>query len=74
MLPPLLFTLSLAFAFPAPAPALDNWPAFRGASGSGHADGAGLPVEWNEKKNIRWKTAIHGKAWSSPVIWANRSG
>ncbi len=29
----------------------------------------GLPVTWSEEEHIAWKTPIHGKAWSSPVIW-----
>lgn len=72
MLSPLLVVLSLASAFPAPPPSADNWPAFRGADGSGRADGHGLPVTWSETRNVRWKTAIHGKAWSSPVIWGKQ--
>lgn len=28
----------------------------------------GLPVEWSDSKNVKWKTAIHGRAWSSPVV------
>ncbi len=67
----LLLTLTLASLVPPPA-SVDTWPAFRGHSGDGHADGRALPVEWNETKNVRWKTAIHGKAWSSPVIWGNQ--
>lgn len=28
----------------------------------------GLPLTWSESQNVRWKTATHGRAWSSPVI------
>jgi outer membrane protein assembly factor BamB len=27
-----------------------------------------VPVEWSEEKNVVWKTPIHGRAWSSPVV------
>jgi len=27
-----------------------------------------IPVSWSEKKNIKWKTAVHGKGWSTPLI------
>lgn len=47
----------------------DNWPQFRGPTGDGHSDAAKLATTWSETKNIRWKTEIHGKAWSSPVVW-----
>ncbi|MCI0705715.1 MAG: PQQ-like beta-propeller repeat protein [Planctomycetia bacterium] len=44
------------------------WPGFRGPHGNGHADSKNPPTVWSEKENIRWKTAIHGKGWSSPAI------
>ncbi len=48
-----------------------NWPEFRGPQGNGHA-AAALPTTWSETSNVKWKTAIHGKAWSSPVIWGGQ--
>lgn len=45
----------------------EQWPQFRGPSGQG-ISGASAPTDWSEKKNIKWKTPIHGKGWSSPVI------
>jgi outer membrane protein assembly factor BamB len=50
-------------------PAAENWPQFRGPRGAGCANGAAPPIRWSETDNIRWKTPIHGKGWSSPVIW-----
>jgi outer membrane protein assembly factor BamB len=52
--------------------AAENWPQFRGPSGDGHSDAVGLPAERSETQNVKWKTAIHGKAWSSPVIWGDQ--
>ncbi len=49
-----------------------NWPSYRGPYGNGHSDAKNLPVEWNEQKNIKWKIAISGKAWASPVVWGNQ--
>ena len=49
-----------------------NWPQFRGPTGQGVSDAAGLPVKWGETENVAWKTAIHGKAWSSPVVWGDQ--
>jgi outer membrane protein assembly factor BamB len=46
-----------------------NWPQFRGPRGDGASASAGLPLRWSEQQNARWKTAIHGRAWSSPVVW-----
>jgi outer membrane protein assembly factor BamB len=50
----------------------ENWPEFRGPTGDGHAQAAGLPVQWSATENVRWKTPIHDKGWSSPVIWENQ--
>jgi len=50
----------------------DNWPRFRGPNGDGHADTAKLPIKWDEKENVVWKTAIHDKGWSSPVVWGDQ--
>ena len=54
------------------ASAGENWPQFRGPGGDGQSDARGLPLTWSEKKNVAWKTAIHDRGWSSPVIWADQ--
>jgi len=46
----------------------EDWPQFRGPSGQGLSVETGLPIEWSETRNIRWKTAIPGSGWSSPAI------
>jgi len=49
-----------------------NWPQFRGPRGDGTSSSTGLPLHWSDQSGgsgIKWKTAIHGRAWSSPVIW-----
>ncbi len=51
--------------------AADHWPQFRGPTGDGHVDGD-LPLTWSETENVRWKIPIHGKGWSSPVIWEDQ--
>jgi len=47
----------------------DTWTQFRGTEGNGHTDVEGLPLTWDAQKNVVWKTAIHDRGWSSPVIW-----
>src|SRR5579863_771889 len=46
-----------------------NWPQFRGPAGDGMTGETGLSTDWSEAEHITWKTAIHGRGWSSPVIW-----
>jgi outer membrane protein assembly factor BamB len=50
----------------------ENWPRFHGPNGDGHSDSTGLPVTWSETENVVWKTPIHDKGWSSPVVWGNQ--
>ena len=51
-----------------------GWPDFRGPGQNGHAAAPGttkligLPLRWSETENVKWKTAIPGKGWSTPVI------
>jgi len=52
--------------------AADNWPQFRGPDGDGRSDAKGLPVQFGEGDKMKWKTAIHGKGWSCPVIWGSQ--
>jgi hypothetical protein len=49
-----------------------EWPQFRGPRGDGTSTASALPVRWGEEQNVKWKTAIHGRAWSSPVIWGDQ--
>ena len=49
-----------------------DWPQFRGPDGQGHSDQKGIPIHWEEGKNITWKTAVPGQGWSSPVIAGNQ--
>src|SRR4051794_13161187 len=48
--------------------AAQDWPAFRGPDGQGHSSERSLPLEWNETRNIAWKTPVAGLGWSSPVV------
>ncbi|HXC70303.1 MAG TPA: PQQ-binding-like beta-propeller repeat protein [Pyrinomonadaceae bacterium] len=49
-----------------------DWPQFRGPTGQGVSDEQGLPLTWSETKNVRWKVAIPGRGWSSPVVQGDR--
>ena len=69
---PIRLPLFLALAVAVTALAADNWPEFRGPHGNGHADARNLPTTWSETENVRWKTAVHDKGWSSPVVWGNQ--
>ena len=67
-----LARLCLLALLAAPAFGAENWPQFRGPEGDGHSDAPGLPLTWSETNNVKWKTPIHGRAWSSPVVWGRQ--
>src|SRR5262247_1039026 len=48
-----------------------HWPQWRGPFFNGVAKGA-APVEFSDTKNIKWKVAIPGRGFSTPVIWGDR--
>jgi outer membrane protein assembly factor BamB len=50
----------------------EDWPEFRGPTGQGHSTETGLPLEWDDSRNVLWKTAVPGRGWSSPVILGGR--
>jgi outer membrane protein assembly factor BamB len=78
---PYIAALSLLLASPATAQktstnsadeALRYWPQWRGPLANGVAPHANPPVEWSEKKNIRWKIPLPGKGHSSPIVFGDR--
>ncbi|MFQ3652198.1 MAG: quinonprotein alcohol dehydrogenase, partial [Gemmataceae bacterium] len=62
----LAFVIGLAFF--SLALAEESWPQFRGPQGSGISSAKSVPTTFGADKNVRWKTAIHDKGWSSPVV------
>jgi hypothetical protein len=61
----LLFLLSMVLVRPATGA---DWPQYRGPMGNGVSSEAKAPLEWNDTKNIKWKTALPGPGSSSPII------
>ena len=47
----------------------ENWMRFRGPTGQGISSETKLPVTWSATKNIKWKTSLPGKGWSSPIVF-----
>jgi outer membrane protein assembly factor BamB len=70
--------IAAAFALAAVVPAAQQppadrfWPQWRGPHMNGASKHATPPVEWGEKKNIRWKIEIPGRGSASPVVWGDR--
>jgi hypothetical protein len=49
-----------------------NWPQWRGPDGQGVSGETGLPVEWSNTKNVKWKTPLAGRGHSSPIVWGKK--
>src|SRR6266516_2305388 len=55
-----------------------DWPEFRGPWGDGHVAAPGdtkpigLPLRWSETNNIKWKTEIPHRGWSTPVMMSGQ--
>lgn len=50
----------------------DNWPQWRGPLGTGAALKGNPPTEFNETKNLKWKTAIPGTGHATPIVWGDK--
>lgn len=66
--------MALALSFMTSPLARADWPEFRGPWGNGHVSApgdtkpVGFPLHWSETNNVKWKTEIPYKGWSTPVV------
>jgi outer membrane protein assembly factor BamB len=49
----------------------ENWTHFRGSKLNGIAANEKIPLKWDDS-TIKWKTTIHDKGYSSPVVFGNQ--
>jgi outer membrane protein assembly factor BamB len=50
----------------------ENWPNFRGPKGDGTSSEKEIPVKWDERTNVLWKTAVPGVGYASPIVWDDK--
>ena len=67
----LLFSAGFFFYPQKAFPQEYNWTHFRGTRLNGTADKEKIPLKWDDSA-IRWKTAIHDKGYSSPVVFQDQ--
>ena len=48
---------------------IKTWTHFRGNNLDGISSAEYAPVKWTSDSNLVWKTVIHDKGWSSPVVY-----
>lgn len=49
--------------------AFENWPNWRGPNFNGVAETGSYPVEWDQKKNVKWKVDLPAFGSSTPAVW-----
>ena len=50
-----------------------NWPSWRGdVQGSGISSETNLPLEWSDKRNIRWSVKLPERGNSTATVWGER--
>ena len=75
---PIVLAIFLSALLSGSSSAVANWPEFRGPYGDGHVSAPGdnkiigLPLHWSETNNVKWKTEIPYRGWSTPVVWGGQ--
>ena len=59
------------FGFKQASSQSNNWTHFRGSNLNGISETVNIPLKWDDS-TIKWKTEIHDKGYSSPVVYGNQ--
>jgi outer membrane protein assembly factor BamB len=61
-------TLALVLALTSVSVAADDWPSWRGPTGTGVTGETGLPQQWSETSGVQWRVKLPGAGVSTPVV------
>ena len=61
-----------ALSFLATAAMAENWPAWRGAAGTGISHESRLPTRFSPSENVSWKAPLPAAGNSTPIVWDQR--
>lgn len=50
----------------------EDWAGWRGPRGDGTSNDLKVPLQWSKTENVRWKVAIPGRGYSSPIVQGER--
>ena len=67
----LLFSVAIAGGA-AVGTAASGWTEWRGTSGDGVSDDGAPPLQWSEREHVKWKAAIPGEGFSTPIVHAGK--
>jgi outer membrane protein assembly factor BamB len=71
----LILSLFICAVAPAAEPSSEAdqyWPQWRGPLATGVAPHGNPPIQWSEDRNVRWKIAIPGQGFATPIVWADK--
>lgn len=61
-------TVAMATLVMSSLAAAEDWLGFRGPNRSGVSTSEGVPTEWSDTKNLKWKLPLPGAGYSSPIV------
>lgn len=70
--PSLLATAALCGLLAGQEPSAEAWTSWRGPLGTGVAPDADPPTRWSEKENVRFKVAVPGYGYGTPIVHGGR--
>jgi outer membrane protein assembly factor BamB len=50
----------------------EDWPSWRGPSGTGVSTDNSIPIKWSDKENVLWRVALPDRGNSTPIVWGDR--
>ncbi len=63
-----LLLISAAWAADEQSNLASGWPQWRGPLWNGIAPAGNPPVQWSETENLKWKVAVPGAGWATPIV------
>lgn len=67
----LFMLLLLALPIAAQQNQAAQWPQWRGPNFNGTAN-SDAPAQWSDTQNIKWKAALPGRGFSTPIAWGDK--
>lgn len=50
----------------------ENWPQWRGPHNNGISHETGVPIQWSQTENVRWRLPLPGDGAATPAVWENK--
>jgi outer membrane protein assembly factor BamB len=64
-----ILTTTTLFVLASAGVLANDWPSWRGPTGTGITTETGLPLQWSDKSGVAWRVPLPGTGVSSPVVF-----